>query len=137
MEALKYKIIKNKEQYELYCGQLETLLEEVNSQTVQDEIELLTFLIEKYDEEVNTMQDVDPITLLNSLMQDHNLRAKDLVEILSVSKGYVSDILHYRKGLSKEVIRSLSEYFKINQKAFNRPYELRRMQARDENVAVY
>jgi HTH-type transcriptional regulator/antitoxin HigA len=27
--------------------------------------------------------------------------------------------------LSKEVIRKLAEYFKVKQKAFNRPYKLR------------
>ena len=31
---------------------------------------------------------------------------------------------YYKKGLSKETIRILSERFKLNQEAFNRPYEL-------------
>jgi HTH-type transcriptional regulator/antitoxin HigA len=42
-----------------------------------------------------------------------------------MSKGYVSDILHYKKGLSKEVIRKLAERFKLSQSAFNRPYKLK------------
>jgi len=66
----------------------------------------------------------DPIALLRSFMHDHHLKAQDLVTILEISKGYVSDILHYKKGLSKEVIRKLSEYFKVRQEAFNRPYKL-------------
>jgi HTH-type transcriptional regulator/antitoxin HigA len=33
-------------------------------------------------------------------------------------------MLNYKKGLSKETIRILSERFKLNQEAFNRPYEL-------------
>ena len=57
-------------------------------------------------------------------MNDHQLKAKDLVDILGISKGYVSDILHYKKGLSKEVIRKLASYFKVSQDAFNRPYAL-------------
>jgi HTH-type transcriptional regulator/antitoxin HigA len=137
MDNLKFKIIKNKEQYEHYCLQLEALFDEPNSQIVQDEIELLTFLIEKYDEEMNSLQQIDPVLFLKSLMHDHNLRAKDLVEILAVSKGYVSDILHYKKGMSKEVIRRLADYFKVNQKAFNRPYELSREQTKEENLATY
>ena len=52
------------------------------------------------------------------------MKAKDLVNLLGVSKGYVSDILHYKKGLSKEVIRKLAERFKVSQEAFNRPYPL-------------
>jgi HTH-type transcriptional regulator/antitoxin HigA len=70
---------------------------------VQEEIDLLSLLIEKWDEDHNTFQDVDPITLLRSLMDDHHLKPKDLVDILEVSKGYVSEILNYKKGLSKEV----------------------------------
>ena len=91
-----------------------------------DEIELLTLLIEKWDEAHNTFADLDPIQLLLSLMVDHNLRAKDLVELLDVSKGYVSDIPHYKKGLSKDVIRKLADRFKVSQEAFNRPYALNR-----------
>jgi HTH-type transcriptional regulator/antitoxin HigA len=44
---------------------------------------------------------------------------------LGVSKGYVSEILHYKKGLSKDVIRKLAERFKVTQEAFNREYKLK------------
>ena len=57
-------------------------------------------------------------------MMDHKLKPKDLVAVLGVSKGYVSEILHYKKGLSKDVIRRMAEYFKVTQEAFNRPYKL-------------
>lgn len=53
-------------------------------------------------------------------MKDHNMKSKDLVKLLGISKGYVSDILNYKKGLSKTVILKLAEYFRVNQKAFNR-----------------
>ncbi len=85
---------------------------------------MLTLLIEKYDAEHNTFDDADPIELLKSLMKDHKMKAVDLAELLHVSEGLVSDILHYKKGLSKDTIRILSEKFKLNQEAFNRPYEL-------------
>jgi HTH-type transcriptional regulator/antitoxin HigA len=52
------------------------------------------------------------------------MKSKDLVNILDISKGYVSDILNYKKGLSKDVIRNLAEHFKISQEAFNRQYKL-------------
>ena len=91
---------------------------------LQDEIDLVTLLVEKYDEENNTFNESDPITLLRSFMNEQNLKQQDLVSILGISKGYVSDILNYKKGLSKEVIRKLAEYFKLKQEAFNRPYHL-------------
>ena len=90
----------------------------------KDEIELLTLLIEKWDIEHSSFNDSDPIGLLRALMEEHNLKAKDLVEILDLSKGTVSKILNYHKGLSKDTIRKLADYFKLSQEAFNRPYKL-------------
>jgi HTH-type transcriptional regulator/antitoxin HigA len=125
MSTLQYKIIKSKSQYNSYCKQLETLLlTGTKSKGGQDEIELLTFLIEKWDNEHNTFEDLDPIQLLHSLMEEHQLKAKDLVEIVGISKGYISEILSYKKGLSKDVIRALATYFKISQESFNREYKL-------------
>lgn len=94
------------------------------TKTIEDEIELLTFLIEKYDEEQSNFEIPEPIPLLKSLMKDHKMKAVDVANFLNISKGLVSDMLNYRKGLSKDTIRILSERFKLNQEAFNRPYEL-------------
>jgi HTH-type transcriptional regulator/antitoxin HigA len=125
MEALKYKIIKSKKQYNEYCEQLETLLDNKGkSKSMKEEIELLTFLIEKWDNEHNSFHDVDPVQLLKSLMDDRNMKSISLAEMLGVSKGLVSDILNYKKGLSKEVIRKLSDTFKLSHEAFNRHYDL-------------
>lgn len=57
-------------------------------------------------------------------MKDHKMKAVDLAKFFNVSAGLVSDMLNYKKGLSKDTIRILSERFKFNQNAFNRPYEL-------------
>lgn len=125
METLKYKVIKSKIQYNDYCNKLETLVfSATKDKGIKDEIDLLTVLIEKWDVDHNSFEDVDPIHLLHSLMDNHNLKPKDLVDILQVSKGYISEILHYKKGLSKETIRRLADYFKVSQEAFNRPYNL-------------
>ncbi len=129
METLKYKVITSEKQYDKYCQVLEDLVF-LSSKTkaIKDEISLLTLLIEKWDEEHNTFEDVDPIRLLHSLMEDHKLKPKDLVDLLGVSKGYISEILNYKKGLSKEVIRRLAEHFKLRQEAFNRKYQLMSVQ---------
>lgn len=123
MEKLKYTVIKDVEQYKKYCDILEELILNENKST-KDEIELLTLLIEKWDNEHNSFRDSDPIELLKALMYEHDLKAKDLAEILELSKGTISKILNYHKGLSKDTIRKLSDYFKLSQEAFNRPYKL-------------
>jgi len=60
METLKYTIIKSKEQYSNYCNSLEDLLV-LDENSVQDEVELLTLLIEKWDNEHNSLKDLNPI----------------------------------------------------------------------------
>ncbi len=118
MQPLKYNVIKNEAQYNEYCKILAELDDMEHSETIENEVDLLTLLIEKWDEEHNTFQDADPVELLKYLMIENNLKAKDLADILKVSKGLVSDILHYKKGLSKEIIRCLSERFKISREIF-------------------
>ena len=126
METLKYKIITTEKQYDKYCKTLEELVfSSQKSKAINEEIDLLTLLIEKYDEENYPFELVDPIELLKSLMKDHKMKSVDLANLLNVSEGLVSDMLNYKKGLSKETIRILSEKFKLNQEAFNRPYELK------------
>lgn len=126
METLKYKIINSEKQYKEYCRKLEELVfSSKKNKAIKEEISLLTLIIKTYDDEHNTLDDTDPIELLKSLMEEHKLKAVDLANLLNVSAGLVSDILNYKKGLSKETIRILSERFKLNQEAFNRPYELR------------
>lgn len=123
---LMYTVIKNKTQYKNYCQRLEALLERGPLKGAQkDEAELLTLLIEKWDEAHNTFDEVDPVQLLRGLMSEKGMKPKDLVNLLEVSKGLVSDILNYKKGLSKEIIRVLAQHFKVSQEAFNRPYKLR------------
>lgn len=121
---LKYKLIKTRDQYDAYCKILEELLGVGLDESVQDEVDLLTLLIETYDDTQSQFADRDPIELLRSFMADHHLKSQQLVELLGISKGYVSDILSYKKGLSKSVIRKLAAHFKVRQEAFNRPYQL-------------
>ena len=125
METLKYRIITSEKQYDKYCKTLEELVFSLQkTKAMKDEIALLTLLIEKYDEEHYGSELADPIELLKSLMKEHKMKAVDLSNLLDVSEGLVSDMLNYKKGLSKETIRILSERFKLNQEAFNRTYEL-------------
>jgi HTH-type transcriptional regulator / antitoxin HigA len=122
METLKFKIIKSQEQYDTYCDILEDLISQDKN---QDEADLLTLLIEKWDDEHNTFNDSDPIELLKALMNEQNLKAKDLADVLDLSKGTISKILNYHKGLSKDTIRKLSDFFRVSQEAFNRSYKLK------------
>jgi len=90
----------------------------------QDIIDYLTLLIEKWDEEHNTFTDADPIDLLRYLMGENKLKSVELAKPLSISASLMSDILRYRRGLSKGIIRMLAERFAVNLELFNKPYKL-------------
>jgi len=126
MNNLKYTVIKSDRQYDEYCKRLEVLDMSGNeSEEIENEIELLTLLIEDYDRKHSRFRDLDPVELLKSLMKDHSLKQKDIAEIAGVGKSYISEILNYKKMMSKEVIRKLADHFKVRQEAFNRPYQIR------------
>jgi HTH-type transcriptional regulator/antitoxin HigA len=123
----RYTIIRSVEQYRTYCKDLEKLTAKYDSKPsdkLLDLIDTIDLLIIQYDEQHIQMMDVDPIQLLRSLMRENNLKQKDIANLLGISKGHLSDILNYKKGLSKNVIRILSERFKVRQNAFNRPFKL-------------
>ncbi len=96
----------------------------VKAKETNEEIELLTLLIEYWDEEHNTLSDIDPVQLLKYLMSQNEISQTDLAKILAISKGVVSEILSYKKGFSKEMIRKLADFFKVSQEGFNKSYPM-------------
>ena len=121
---MSYTTIKNKKQYQEYSDKVIALASLKPTKEIEYEMELLELLIDNYESKVYATETKDPIALLKSLMEVHQLKSVDLVNILGVQRSAVSQILSYKKGLSKDVIRKLSEHFKLSQEAFNRSYEL-------------
>tara|TARA_R110002124_G_C8970138_1_gene514979 strand:+ start:933 stop:1439 length:507 start_codon:yes stop_codon:yes gene_type:complete len=125
MSKLTYRVIKSDEQYFEYAERAEELIEAgLKSQDAINEYELLYLLISDWDKKHNFSIDLDPIQLIKSLMDDHNLNQTDMVEITGVGKSTVSEILNYKKRMSKSVIRNIASYFKIQQEVLNKKYRL-------------
>lgn len=129
---MKYTTIKNKKQYFEYCKSLKELVFGDHSEEKLEEIELLTLLIRDWDDR-HPMggEPYDPIQLIKASMDERGLNQTDLARETGVTKGYISEILNYKKELSKTMIRKISNFLKIRQEALNRPYALKR----DEAVA--
>jgi HTH-type transcriptional regulator/antitoxin HigA len=119
---MKYAIIKSKKQYKEYCNKVMDLASKKPTKEIEDELELLELLIDNWEKDNLKNDESDPIELLKFLIENHNMERSDLIKLLGISKGALSQILSYKKGLSKNVIRKLSERFKVSQEAFNRPY---------------
>jgi HTH-type transcriptional regulator / antitoxin HigA len=123
----KFYVIETTSQYNRYCNILEAFVFK-KSKSVEDKknIKLLTLLIETWNEENSMLKtkDLDPVEYLSLLLKENNFKQKYLAENLGVSKSLISDIMHYRRGMSKEIIRGVSILFKVSQDAFNKPYDL-------------
>lgn len=124
MGTLKYTVIKSEEQYYEYCNLLEEIDFSDEADEREDEIELLTLLIRTWDDEHRLAPESDPVELIKSLMKEHGLSQNDLAKIAGVGKSYISEILNYKKRMSKKVIRNIADRFKIQQEALNRQYRL-------------
>ncbi len=116
---MSYTNIKDKKQYQEYSDKVMELASKKPTKEIEDEMELLELLIDNYESKIYTTETKDPIALLKSLMEVHQLKNVDLVNILGIDINVVSQILSYRKGLSKDVIRKLSEHFKLTEEAFS------------------
>ena len=124
-KILKYTVVKTREQYDTYCNTLESLVfGEEQDEQIQSEIELLTLLIETWDSQHAEEQERDAIDLIKSLINVNRMRNKDLATALEISPSLVSDILNRKKGLSKDIMWKLSQYFKISQDVLNKPRKL-------------
>lgn len=131
----KYTIIRSVAQYDEYCDELEKLVFQESQN--YDDIELLTLLIEKWDRENLPEIETDPVELIKALLQQNHLKSKDFSEILGVNKSTASRILNYQKGLSKNSIRILADYFSISQESLNKPYKLKhKMNRKFKNASL-
>lgn len=123
---LAYTLIKSEKQYYRYCDELEELLMiKKKTKDQNDLIDLLDLLIEKYDDDHDTSRELDPVEYIVAIMKDHKLKPVDLARLLGISKSLMSDVLNYRRAISKVMVRKLAERFAMQQEAFNRPYWLK------------
>jgi len=123
---MKYKIIKSLSQYNEYCDAHESLMLK-DELKYSDELELLELLIEDYDQRLMRKKndDLNPVELLRSLLKESNTKQSELSKSINVSRQLISDVLNYRRNLSKEMIRKLSKFYSMNQESFSREYLLK------------
>lgn len=127
LKELPYTKISSEEQYNKYCKILSDLIFNYDSgenKLVADHIELLSLLIQEWNDKQYNGKEYDPVALVKSLMEDHGLNQQDVASISDVSKSFVSEVLNYKKYISKKMIRRLANHFKIRQDALNKPYKL-------------
>lgn len=125
---MKYKRIHDINLYNEYCNIYERLLMK-NSKKHSEEIDLLELLIEDFDnrtiENIGKNEDMDPVEILQYLMEENKLTKAELARQLKVSRQLITEILNYKRNISKRMITKLSSRFKMQPVAFSREYELK------------
>ncbi len=62
---------------------------------------------------------------LEYLMKESGKTNAQLARELNTSRQLITEILRYRRGISRNMVMKLSEHFKMMPMAFSRNYELR------------
>lgn len=125
---MEFKRIKNLKQYSEYTDLYEALVMK-GLKKDSDKIDLLELLIEDYDnktiQEIGFSEKMDPVELLVYLLTEHNLTKSALAKQLKVSRQLITEIVNYKRNISKRMVLKLSERFNIRPAAFGRAYALK------------
>jgi len=123
---MKYKKIINSDQYNEYSNIHEKLSYD-NYEKHRDEIELIQILLDEYERRTNPNPvDLDPVETIDYLLQENEISKSELARKLKVSRQLISDILSYRRNISKQMAMKLSNHFKLAPIAFSRSYQLKK-----------
>ena len=126
---MKYSKIENKKQYKEY---LERHLELGNilstkkgNKDMEGEYYILDLIIEDYhDNQTNPFDNLTPVDLLIALMKENDYTAYKLCKELAIPQSVISDIVNYKRGFSKDVMRKLAKKFGVGEQSFLKEYEL-------------
>jgi len=113
------RIITSDHEHERMLGEVERLMDKGDSRTPEQDaaLELMVRLIRDYEEKHDSLPDPNPAEMLAYLMEQRGLRQADLVAIFK-SRGYVSDVLNGKRGISKALAKQLGEFFHVSADVF-------------------
>lgn len=123
---MKYLKIKTIQQYQEYLAEYESFKNEKEDK--REEIELLEVLIHEYEqrERGSFQSSLNPVELLRFMLDNKGISQNQFSEEINISKQLLSDILNYRRNISKKLVLKLSTYFKLPQEAFSKKYNLQK-----------
>ena len=120
---MELKPIRTKKDYQAALKAIESLWSAKDGSANADRLEVLAMLVERYEREHYPIADPDPIDFLHHVMETRGLARKDLEPYIG-SRARVAEVLNRVRPLSLEMIRRLSEGFKIPAEVLVQRYEL-------------
>src|ERR1039457_7213953 len=112
------RVITTGEEHERMLAEVEKLMDKSEHRSAEEDaaLRLMVRLIEDYEEE-NPLPDPSPREMLVYLMEQRSLKQADLLPIFK-SRGYVSDVINAKRGISKLHAKQLAEFFKVSANLF-------------------
>jgi HTH-type transcriptional regulator/antitoxin HigA len=108
------RVITTDEEHERLLVQVETLMDKGEHRTAEEDaaLDLMVRLIKDYEAEHHPLPDPSPHEMLVYLMEQRSLKQADLLPIFK-SRGYVSDVINAKRGISKAHAKELAKFFKV------------------------
>jgi HTH-type transcriptional regulator / antitoxin HigA len=112
-------VIKTEDENERMLAEIERLMDKGDRLTNEELalLELMSRLVEDYEEEAYPVEDAPPYRVLQHLMEANGLKQADLLPIFG-SRGYASDVVNGKRGISKENAKELGEFFHVSPELF-------------------
>ena len=113
------RVITTDEEHERMLAEVEKLMDKGEDRTAEEDaaLELMVCLIQDYEAEHHPLPDPTPHEMLLYLMEQRSLKQADLLPIFK-SRGYVSDVVNAKRGISKAHAKQLAEFFKVSANLF-------------------
>jgi len=122
------------EQYNAYCERHEELTF-TNYNANKDELELIEILIDEYENRTKEYsEEMNPVEILAYLLDENSISKAELSRDLKVSRQLITDILNYRRNISKVMVTKLAKRFNMQTTAFSRAYTLKQKENMTETL---
>ena len=103
---MKIKMIKTEKDYQDALARVEVLMDAAHATPEEEELDLLSFLVDKYEEEHFPIDLPDPVEAIKFRMEQQGLTRRELVHYIG-SQSKVSEVLNHKRPLSLAMIRAL------------------------------
>jgi HTH-type transcriptional regulator/antitoxin HigA len=113
------RVIATDGERERILAEVEKLMDRGERRSTEEDaaLDLMVFLIKDYEEERHPLPDPSPREMLLYLMEQRGLKQADLLPIFN-SRGYVSDVVNAKRGISKVHAKQLAAFFKVSANLF-------------------
>jgi HTH-type transcriptional regulator/antitoxin HigA len=112
-------VIKTEEEHQRLLAEIERLIDKGDKKSPEELalLELLCQLVEAHEAQHHAIEKAEPHEVLQHLMDERGLRQSDLLPIFG-SRGYVSDIVNGKRGISKQHAKALAKLFHVSPEVF-------------------